>query len=136
MKLQNILRTQVIVIGFGAVLLLANAAPAQEIDNTVWNDNNTTVVATSAQPAAEASAEDRGSVATDSGALNLSALSTTAILTREPSVPDWTPTKNWIVPSLLVSIVLVVLYGLAIARRASKNLNARSGQVSHRAALS
>ena len=136
MKVQNILRMQVMVIGFGAVLLLANAAPAQEIENTVWDDNNTTVAATSAQSAVEPSAEDRASVATDSGALNLSALSTTAILTREPAVPDWTPTKNLIVPSLLVSIVLVVLYGLAIARRASKNLNARSGQAIGRAALS
>jgi hypothetical protein len=38
MKVRNILRTLAIVIGFGAALLLASSAPAQEIVNTEFND--------------------------------------------------------------------------------------------------
>ena len=36
MKVQNIIRTQVAIIGFGAALFFASAAPAQEITNTEW----------------------------------------------------------------------------------------------------
>ena len=39
MKIQNILRAQVAVIGFAAAFLLAGGARAQEIDNTVWEDS-------------------------------------------------------------------------------------------------
>jgi len=38
MRVQNIIRMQVAMIGFGAALLLASAAPAQEITNTEFPD--------------------------------------------------------------------------------------------------
>src|SRR5215813_5963583 len=38
MKVQNMIRMQVAMIGFGAALLLASAAPAQEITNTEFQD--------------------------------------------------------------------------------------------------
>src|SRR5215470_14541346 len=36
MKVQNILRAQMAIIGFGTALFFASAAPAQEITNTEW----------------------------------------------------------------------------------------------------
>lgn len=38
MKIQNIIRMQVALAGFGAALFFASAAPAQEITNTEWPD--------------------------------------------------------------------------------------------------
>ena len=38
MKLQNMIRMQVVMAGVAAGLFLASAAPAQEITNTEWPD--------------------------------------------------------------------------------------------------
>ena len=38
MRVQNIIRVQVTIIGFGAALLLASASPGQEITNTEFPD--------------------------------------------------------------------------------------------------
>ena len=133
MKLQNLFRTRVMVIGFGAALVMANAIHAQEIDNTVWDDGVTTTM----QPApAQAQPGSDRSTATDSGALNLVAMSTTSIVARESSIPQWKPAKDRLLLSLLVIITLVGLYAFAIARRANQIQNARSGQVNGRSALS
>src|SRR6266700_8118341 len=50
MRLQNIFRMHAMVIGFGAVLLLASSARAQEIENTNWDEASNSVA--TAQPAA------------------------------------------------------------------------------------
>ena len=118
MKIQNILRTQLMVIGFGAALLMANVAHAQDIDNTVW-DNPNTAAATQTAPAQAQPANDL-STATDSGALNLEAMSTTSIVARESSISEWKPTKDWMVVSLLVTIGLVGLYSFATAKRTNQ----------------
>jgi hypothetical protein len=133
MKLQNFLRTQVMVIGFGAALVMANATHAQEIVNTVWEDGTTTTM----QPApAQAQPGSDLNTVTDSGALNLVAMSTTSIVARESSIPPWKPAKDQLLISLIVIITLVGLYAFTIARRANHIQNARSGQVNGRTVLS
>ena len=135
MKLQNCFRTQLMVIGFGAALAMANATHAQEIDNTVWDDNTNVASTTQPSPAQAQSANDL-SVATDAGALNLAAMSTTSIVARGSAVPEWMPAKDWLLVSLLVTIMLLGLYSFVIARRANQILNARSSQAHRRTALS
>ncbi len=135
MKFQNCFRTQLMVIGFGAALAMANATHAQEIDNTVWDDN-TNVANTTQQTPAQAQPANDLSVATDSGALNLAAIGTTSIVERGTAIPEWKPAKAWLLVSLLVAITLLGLYSLGIARRANQILNARSSQPHRRAALS
>ena len=119
MKLQNFFRSQWMAIGFGAVLMMANATYAQEIDNTVWDENPGLASTTQAAPVEAQPANDL-STATDSSALNLEAMRTTSIVARESSIPDWKPTQDWMVLALLVTIGLVGLYSFAIARRSNQ----------------
>jgi hypothetical protein len=135
MKLQNFFRMQAMVIGFGAALFLASSVPAQEIDNTVWDDTNATVTVP-VQPAAQPIPNDANSTTTDSGAINLAAMSTSSVLARESSASQWTPTEGWMVLSLLICIALVALRAFVVARRPNPNLNSRARQVDHRTALS
>jgi hypothetical protein len=134
MKLQSFFRMQAMVIGFGAALFLASSVPAQEIDNTVWDDTNATV-SVPVQPAAQPIPNDANST-TDSGAINLAAMSTSSVLARESSASQWTPTEGWMVLSLLICIALVALRAFVVARRPNPNLNSRARQVDQRAALS
>lgn len=134
MKIQNIFRTQLMVIGFGAALMLAGSAPAQEIDNTVWADNNT-IAMPAEQPAAPAAAtqsaaNDLNSATPDSGAINLAAMSTTSIAERESVASQWKPTQDWLISTMVVCIMLAGVYAYVTTRRA-----ARSGQENNRTAL-
>ncbi len=135
MKLQNCFRAQLMVIGFGAALAMANAIHAQEIDNTVWDDNTNVASTTQLAPAQAQSANDL-SVATDPGALNMAAIGTTSIVARGSAIPEWKPAKDWLLVSLLGAITLLGLYLLGNARRANQILNARSSQAHRRTALS
>src|SRR5271157_5083570 len=130
MKLQNCFRTQLMVIGLGAALAMANATHAQEIDNTVWPDDTNVASPTQPTPVQAQSANDL-SIAKDDGALNLAAMSTTSIVARGSAIPEWKPAKDWLLVSLLLTITLLGLYSFVIARRANQILNARATQ-SHR----
>lgn len=135
MKFQNFFRMQLMVVGFGAALLLASSVPAQEIDNTVWNDTNATVAAPD-RPAPQPIPNDANSTTTDSGAINLAAMNTSSVLASESSASEWTPTEGWMVLALLICIALVALRAFVVARRPNQNLKSRTRQVDHRAALS
>ncbi|HEY2119268.1 MAG TPA: hypothetical protein VGH37_08810 [Candidatus Acidoferrum sp.] len=135
MKFQNYFRMQLMVVGFGAALLLASSVPAQEIDNTVWDDTNATVTAP-AQPAPQPIPNDANSTTADSGAINLAAMNTSSVLAGESSASQWTPTEGWMVLSLLICIALVALRAFIVARRPNQNLNSRTRQVDRRTALS
>jgi hypothetical protein len=136
MKIQNIFRTQLMIAGFGVALVLASSAPAQEIDNTVWADNNTTVMPAE-QPAAPAAAtqpaaNDLSSTTPDSGAINLAAMSTTSIAERESVASQWKPTQDWLITAMVVCIMLAGVYAYVTTRRAST----RSEHQTRRNALS
>jgi hypothetical protein len=63
MKLQNFFRTNVIAIGFGAALLFAGAAHAQEIDNPSFDPGANSVPMPYAQNASAANAANANSAA-------------------------------------------------------------------------
>ncbi|MGB2626946.1 MAG: hypothetical protein WAK20_09160 [Candidatus Acidiferrum sp.] len=118
MKLQNLFRSHLMVIGFGAALVVANATYAQEVDNTVWDEPNVTAI-TQAAPVQAQPTHDLSN-AGDSSALNLEAMNTTSIVAREASISQWKPTEDWMVVSLLLTIVLVGLYSFVSAKRTNQ----------------
>lgn len=127
MKIQNTLRMKLIAIGFGAALLLAGSAHAQEIENTAWNDGPN--VAPFAQQAPTATANNLQTAPPETQTLTLAAMSTTPLATQDASVTQWPPVEGWLFASLLISIALVAFYALAEAKRANRNIDARMVRV-------
>ena len=114
---------QLILAALGVSLFMTSAVRAQEIDNTVWADNNTTVMPAE-QPAAPAAAtqpaaNDLNSTTPDSGAINLAAMSTTSIAERESVASQWKPTQDWLLSAMVVCIMLAGVYAYVTTRRAS-----------------
>ena len=119
MKIQNIIRMQAMVIGIGVAMMLATAAHAQEIDNTVWNDGPN--VAPFAQPAPAAN-NDLNLTAAVTPEANSAAVTTDANATNEAGVSQWSPVGGWLIGSLLVCIGLVQLREFAKANRSNGNI--------------
>ncbi len=136
MKVQNILRVTMIMIGIGAALLLTGSVQAQEIENTVWDDGPT--VAPFAQPAPTLTANDLQPSSAKSLApeMSFAGVTTSPLITEEASVSQWTPVEGWLFVSLLVCIALVALYALEEAKRANRNIEARTIRFNNGAALS
>jgi hypothetical protein len=125
MKLENSLRLQAILIGFGAALLLANSAPAQEIENTQFDDGP--IVAEFAQPSPAPAPKDISPAVTTA----------TLVVAEQAAVPLGSSVEVWSTATVLFFIALVVLYALAEAKRANRNLAARTpSQSDSRGALS
>ncbi len=136
MKVQNILRVTMIMIGIGAALLLTGSVQAQEIENTAWDDGPT--VAPFAQPAPTLTANDLQPSSAKSLApvMSFAGVPTSPLITEEASVSQWTPVEGCLFVSLLVCIALVALYALAEAKRANRNIEARTIRFNNGAALS
>lgn len=139
MKLWDIIRTQLMVMGIGAAMMLGAALQAQEIDNTVWDDSQNTVAYTQTAPAEQAPAQPFSSTTANdsaSGAISLASLGTTPNVSEQSSLGQWTPSEKWITTSLIICIGLVALYALAEAKRANRNLGSRESHGSRTAILS
>ena len=125
MKFETIIRKGLIIAGFSALLVLLPASvKAQEISNTEFSDgpNVTALVqpsvsqqaATSTMPSAEALR------ATES--ISASAQPEQASIIQVPA-----PSDGWVTASLLVGILLIALYALAEAKRATRMLSSTRG---------
>ncbi|MGB7848464.1 MAG: hypothetical protein WBL63_22820 [Candidatus Acidiferrum sp.] len=156
MKFQSFSRTLTIAIGFGAALLFANSAPAQEIANTQFDDGPFMAYA---QPAP---ASDLSPVVAAQGTENsqfvdgpvvaefpqpiaplvprvLSSAATivTPNVAQEAALSMRTSTEDWMISALFVCIAWIALYALSEAKRANRNLEARTGTgINNPAALS
>jgi len=133
MKIQNILRTQVAIIGFAAALLLAGGARAQEIDNTVWEDSPN--VERFPQPAPAAVANNVNTVMANSVQTDAATVVSRSSVVREAVVSGGTAREGWlIVISTMLMAPLAVL--LAKVRRAKQNIHLRAYHSKRSAALS
>jgi len=133
MKIQNILRTQVAVIGFAAAFLLAGGARAQEIDNTVWEDSPN--VERFPQPAPAAVANNGNTLMANSVETDAATMAQSSVV-REAVVSGGTAREGWLIG---MSIVLMApLAGLVLvkARRGKQNIQARAYHSKRSAALS
>lgn len=133
MKLRNIFRTQTILIGFGAALLLASSACAQEIENTDWNDGPGVVAF--AQPVSDQTANDFNTTAISPDAVMPAAMMIQPVATQEGVFAKLSPVEEWATVFVLTCMALFALYALVEARHRNRKIDARTSQMNSRAAL-
>lgn len=135
MKIQNILRTQTIVIAIGAALLFfAGTVHAQEITNTEFNDGP--YVAAFPQPAASAAVAS-ASTAGDANAVTPAIAIPAPVVTEEAVVSLGASAERSMLAASLFAIAMLAVYAIAEVRRAHRNLpQGTSSQFQSRAALS
>jgi hypothetical protein len=130
MKTKNIFRMQAIVIGFAGALLLAGAAPAQEIENKGWPDRpgatapfDTVASQTAAAPAPAAS-------------ITATASASKPVVAQEAAVSQWSTIDAVAATVLLIFFAVVAMSKRAGARYAKRHSEGRVEQVDDGVALS
>jgi hypothetical protein len=131
MKLQNILRTQVAVIGFAAAFLLAGGARAQEIDNTIWEDSPN--VERFPQPAPAAVANVLSALPTVQA--DAAAVIAQPSVTSEAVVSSGTAREGWVIGMSIMFMAPLAVVLLAKLRRAKQSVNGRAYHSKRSAAL-
>ena len=123
MKLQNIFRTHVVVIGFAAAFLLAGGARTQEIDNTIWADSAN--VETFPQPAAVVVVKDLNVAAANSVYTKNAAVITQPSVDAETLGSGGAGREAWLIG---MSIMLMAPLGVLVVgtvRRGKQSVNSR-----------
>jgi hypothetical protein len=130
MTFQKMLRTQLIVAGFAAALMLASAAKAQEITNTEFNDGP--YVAAFAQPVVAQVTPASTPVMTEPQAIE-AAVITAPVFADEETLVAASSVERWIVAGMLLIAFMVIgfyclaeLNALAALKRANRSLRART----------
>lgn len=126
MKIQNIIRMQVMVIGVGAALLLASSVRAQEIENSSFNDGPNMVAIEQQVPASAATNSTVAAV--DSTAMVSPAA---PMMTQEAAVSMLAPVQISLLAFLVLCIALYAAHGVLEAKRLRRNLTARTGTQLH-----
>ncbi len=136
MKIQNILRTQAIVIGFGAALLLSSPAPAQEIVNTQFDDGP--YVTTFAQPSPTVTtAAAPASTVADANTVSPAIAIPAPVVTDEAVVSLENSAVYGLITSAFFGLALLAVFAAGEFRRANRNLTeSPSSPLHRRAALS
>jgi hypothetical protein len=117
MKIQKIFSMHTVMIGVAAALFMASSAPAQEIENTRW-DEGANVVAVQ-QPARATAANDLKASALNSSASNSAAIAKP--IAQESVVSRMNPVEGWAIALALGFAAL-----LAQTRRAKRNSDGSS----------
>ena len=134
MKIQNILRTQVAVIGFAAAFLLGGGARAQEIDNTVWEDSPN--VERFPQPAPAAVANNGNTVMANSVQTDTATVVAQSSVVQEAVVAGGTAIEGWLIGMSIVFMAPLAVLVLVKVRRAKQDIHARAYHSKRSAALS
>ena len=111
-------------IAVAAALFLASSAPAQEIENTRW-DEGSNVVAVQ-QPARVTVAIDSKASALDSSAISSAAIAKP--IAQESAVSRLNPVEGWAIALALGFAALLAPYRLARTKRAKQNSECGSVQ--------
>ena len=131
MKIQNILRTNLVVMGFAAAFLLAGGARAQEIDNTIWEDSPN--VERFPQPAPSAVANDLNAVATVQ--TDKATVIAPPGVTRQAVISGGVAAEGWVIGMSIMFMAPLAVVLLAKVRRAKQSVNARAHHSKRSAAL-
>ena len=119
MKIQNMIRMQALVVGFGAALLMASAAPAQEIDNPTWDEGTNSVPFT--QPAAPpVENSSNTAVAGHPSGATPSKVVGRQITSEASVIPQEIPIERWTIAALVVCLALVVVYAREEKKRSDR----------------
>jgi len=111
MKLQNMIRTQVVMAGVAAGLFLASAAPAQEITNTEWPDAPGATESVTTAPAVSAANSD------------VNVKTAQPVMTQEAAVAQ--PVGSGSLAFLLIGIGGMAIYTVAEVKRVHRTLTAQ-----------
>jgi len=126
MKLQNIIRTQLVLAGLGAALLFAGFASAQEIVNVDFGDGSNTVAIeqpATAQPTLVPNPAQAASAVVKSEDTNNTTL-TDSLVGGDSLVQD--PTAGaWLTTTLLICMALIAVYALAEAKHEERTFRSR-----------
>jgi hypothetical protein len=133
MKIQNILRTHVIVMGFAAACLLAGGARAQEIDNTVWADSSN--VETFPQAAAAAVANDLNAMARNSVQTDTAAVIALPSVSNEAVVTGGFAREGWVIAASITLMAPLAVLLLSKVRRVKHSVQSRAYHSKRSAAL-
>ena len=134
MAFQKTLRTQLIITGFGAALLLAGSVKAQDITNTEFSDGP--YVVAFAQPAESAFAQSTPAtslpVTNEFRSVQAAAVSM-PVVPGDDSGVAWSATEQWVVAgTLFIALGVIMFYcaaelaALAEVKRANRSLRART----------
>ena len=134
MKLQNILRTNLVVMGCAAAFLLAGGARAQEIDNTVWEDSPN--VERFPQPAPAAVANNGNTVMANSVQTDTATVVAQSSVVQEAVVSGGTAREGWLIGMSIVFMAPLAVLVLVKVRRAKQDIHARAYHSKRSAALS
>jgi len=133
MKIQKIFRMQAVVIGCVAALFLASSAPAQEIENTRWNEGPN--VAAFEQPAPASVANGLKASGVDSSSSTAVAVAN-PVAAQEYVVSRLSPVEGWLIVFSLIFMALLAQYKLEQTRRANRNSAAGADQANSTVILS
>ena len=133
MKLQNILRTHVVVMGFAAACLLAGGMRAQEIDNTVWADSSN--VEAFPQPVHVAVTSDARTVATNLVETDTAAVIALPSVSNQAVVSGGFAREGWVIAASITLMAPLVVLLLAKVRRAKQSVQSRAYHSKRSAAL-
>lgn len=131
MKFQNIIRTQIVLAGLGAALLLPISAKSQEVENATFNDGPNVVAFAKSSPAQAPVAASTSPA--DVNAVQPIRVTSLATITEQAGFAQDQSSVNWQTPVLLICIGVLALYALVEAKRANRNLRSRGGQHSSEA---
>ena len=133
MRLQKILRTQMIITGLGAALLFAGSVKAQEITNTEFSDGPH--VTAFAQPTQSVSAQVTPAstpVMNENQAMNAVATISMPVVSDDGTLAS-SEIERWAVAGILFVGLVVILFhcaaelnALAELKRANRSLRART----------
>lgn len=126
MKFQNMIRTQLVVVGIGAALMFAGTAKSQEIENSTFSDGPNVVAF--AQPTAQDAVAPNTALAGSQAVRPTAAInpSTNVISAQQASLEQQPPTDTWLLGTLLACIGAIALYALTVAKRVTRELHSRS----------
>jgi hypothetical protein len=134
MKLQNILRTHVVVMGFAATVLLAGGVRTQEIDNTIWADSSN--VESFPQPAPAVFANERNTVATNAAQTETASAIAQPGVTNEAVISGGTTTETWLIAMSIMLMAPLGVFVLAKVRRTKQHVDGRAYHSKDSAVLS
>lgn len=134
MTFAKMLRTQLIVAGFGAALIMAGSVKAQEITNTEFSDGPFVVAfAQQAQPVSAQATPAVAPVMTESQAVQAMAAVSMPIVPDDATLLASPELERWVVAGTLFIALAVIAYyciselsALVSLKRANRSLRART----------
>ena len=125
MKIQNIIRMNVLVMGAGAILFFTATVQSQEIENTAWHDGPSVSASSKPAPTPAPPAANKNSSIPDNLSMTPGAPVSSPTAKQNSGTSRWASVELLLLASLLGSIIIVAINSLAEARRANRQVAAR-----------